>query len=184
MTAITQIRTAQKASNSWMRDVLLVIGGSLLIALFGRISIPLPFTPVPLVTHFNVCLLLGITLGSKRAAATVLLYIIEGACGLPVFAMGQGGFSVLFGPRGGYIFGYVAAAYLAGYLWEKAKEKNGRVAFGALATGNLVIYCFGVLQLSCFLGFTRALLLGVVPFIIGDFLKLVLSVRLLKWIKG
>ncbi len=182
MAAISQVRHDERTtvSQSWARDALLVIGGSILIALFARVAIPLPFTPVPLALQMNVCLFLGVLLGSKRGAAAVLVFLAQGACGLPVFAKGNAGFAVLLGPTGGYLLGYVAAAFLAGYLWERAKSKSTGQAFLAMAAGNLVVYAIGVTHLSQFVGINRALLLGVAPFVIGDLLKLFLGVRALK----
>lgn len=186
MAAISQVRHDEGTalSQSWVRDALLVIGGGILIALFARIAIPLPFTPVPLAMQMNICLLLGILLGSKRGAAAVLFFLAQGACGLPVFAKGSAGLAVLLGPTGGYLLGYVAAAFLAGYLWERSKSKSTGEAFLAMAAGNLVVYAIGVAHLSQFVGINRALLLGVAPFIIGDLLKLFLGVRALKTAKA
>lgn len=186
MAAVSQVRHLEKGAftESWMRDALLVIGGGILISLFARIAIPLPFTPVPLAMQMNICLLLGIVLGSKRGTAAVLFFIIQGVCGLPVFATGAVGFARLIGPTGGYLLGYAVATFLAGYLWERCKEKSARQAFLAMAAGNLIVYALGVAHLSHFTGFNKALLLGVVPFIFGDILKLFLGVRVLKTAKA
>ncbi len=182
MAAVSQVQHIEKSNfaQSWLREALLVIGGSIFIALFAHIAIPLPFTPVPLSLQMNACLFLGILLGSKRAAAAVVLFLIQGACGLPVFSTGASGIAKLFGPTGGYLLGYVAGAYLVGYLWEKAKVQSTTRAFLAMAAGNLVVYALGVFHLSQFVGLNRALLLGVAPFIIGDLLKLFLGVRTLR----
>ncbi len=181
MSAVLHVGELEKGSvaHSWVREALLVIGASILISLFARIAIPLPFTPVPLAVQMNVCLALALLLGSKRAAAAVFLFLVQGACGLPVFAKGAG-LAYIFGPTGGYLLGYLAGAYLTGYLWEKAKAKTASRAFLAMAAGNLIVYALGVAHLSQFIGFGKALLLGVAPFLIGDALKLIFSVRLLN----
>jgi len=181
MTVVTNIGQLEKPTvvHHWLRDVLLIVGASLLISLFARVAIPLPFTPVPLVLQLNVCLSLAILLGSKRGTAAVLLFLAQGACGLPVFATGTAGLARLFCPTGGYLLGYVAGTYLAGYLWERAKAKTRSHALMSMAAGNLVVYALGVTQLSQFIGLSQALLLGVAPFLISDALKLMLCVRAL-----
>jgi biotin transport system substrate-specific component len=166
--------------NSFIREALIVAGGSLLVALCARIAIPLPFSPVPLAIQAQVCLLMAVFLGSKRATAIVLAFLAQGVAGLPVFAMGHSGLAVLMGPRGGYLLGYLAAVFLVGYLWERSRVKNASRALLVMGIGNLIIFGLGVAQLSQFIGLNQALLLGVVPFIIGDFLKLLLGAKLVK----
>jgi len=178
MTVVSQVREVRDMSLA--RDALLVIGGGILISLFARIAIPLPFTPVPIAMQMNVCIFLGMLLGARRGAAAVLVFLAQGAFGLPVFANGKAGLAVLLGPTGGYLIGYVVAAFLAGYIWERCKAKSERQAFLAMAIGNLAVYVLGVAHLSQITGFSKALLLGVAPFVIGDLFKLFLGVRLLK----
>ena len=161
--------------SSWIRDTFLVFAGSVLIALFANVSIPLPFTPVPIATQAHVCLLLGALLGSKRGALAVAAFLFQGAIGLPVFALGKAGFLHILGPTGGYLLGYVAATYVTGYLVEKAHEKTPRKAVLAMAVGNLILYVMGVPQLALYLGLKSALILGTLPFILGDVLKLILA---------
>jgi biotin transport system substrate-specific component len=165
---------------SYFRDALVVMGASVLIALFALISIPLPFTPVPLVAQAQVVLFLGVLLGKKRAAAAVSLFLIQGAWGLPVFAGGVGGISKLVGPTGGYLIGYLAAAFITGWIWELCKDKTPLRAFFAMAAGNLVIFACGSVWLSQFVGWTGAWMLGVVPFLMGDLFKLLVATRLFK----
>src|SRR4051812_7038218 len=93
-------------SHTWNRSILAVLVGSVLITLSGYISIPLPFTPVPLALRPQMCMFLGLLLGSSRGAWAVLLFIAQGIAGLPVFALGKAGLAVLAGPTGGYIVGY------------------------------------------------------------------------------
>lgn len=168
------------AKLSWLKDLFLIGMGSILIALCAPIAIKLPFTPVPLAIASHVCLFLGIVLGPRRGALAVIFYLLQGAAGLPVFALGDAGLLHLLGPRGGYLLGYVAAAYLAGTLNEKKGERSSTNLFLAITLGNLVIYILGVGQLSCFLGFKSALLLGMLPFLIGDLLKSVVLYRTIK----
>ncbi len=163
--------------HSWIKDFLLVAMGSLLITLCAPLAIKLPFTPVPLVLSSHVCLALGVLLGRNRAALSVLTYLAQGAMGLPVFALGASGFLHLLGPKGGYLFGWVAAAYLVGYLFEKMKDKTPLKILYILFAGNAVVFLLGVPQLALFIGFKAALLLGAVPFLIGDALKSLLILQ-------
>lgn len=155
-----------------------VILGSFALALSAQVSIKLPFTPVPIAIAPHVALFLGAFLGRKLGAMAVITYIIQGAMGLPVFSAGAFGIAHLFGPTGGYIFGYVAAAFTTGYLVEKSKHQIH--ASLALIAGNVVIYAFGLSYLSTFIGFKMALTLGCLPFLIGDALKLVVINSLFK----
>lgn len=157
---------------SWLRDLTLIIFGSILIAFCAPLSFKLPFTPIPIAFAPHLCLALGAALGKNRGALAVLTYLFQGAVGFPVFALGASGFLHLLGPRGGYLFGYVAATYIVGYLIEKMREKTPYKTFLALAIGNGVIYLFGIPQLSLFIGFKSAILLGLLPFLFGDALKL------------
>lgn len=159
-------------------DLMKILGCSIVIGLFAKISIPLPFTPVPLATQPHVILLLALVLGSKRAALATAAFVLEGAMGLPVFAGGKSGLLALAGPTGGYILGYIAAAYIAGFVFEKAREKTIKTAFLSMAAGNLAIYAFGVGYLSTFVGFKSAIALGMLPFLLGDALKLLASSKL------
>jgi biotin transport system substrate-specific component len=168
---------------SWAKEIAIVLSASVLIALFAPISIPLPFTPVPLATQPQVILFLAALLGSKRGSLAVLTYLFQGCIGLPVFAGGAAGVLCLAGPSGGYLIGYLAAAYVTGLLVERIRERTTMNTFLAMAVGNGVIFVFGVAWLSHFTGIKAAFLLGVFPFLIGDFLKLVIAVRGLKAIR-
>jgi biotin transport system substrate-specific component len=167
-------------TSSWTRTLFLVIGGSLLIALFARISVPLPFSPVPMALQGHICLLLGALLGSRIGSLAVLTYLIQGALGLPVFALGKAGFPVLLGPTGGYLMGYLAATWITGYLIERSGSKSLRQAMLAMTLGNLVIYLCGLPQLALYVGVQRVFFLGMLPFLIGDGLKLILAYKALK----
>lgn len=167
--------------NSLARDICLVLGASIIIALCAPISIPLPFTPVPLAIAAQVVLLLSVLLGSKRATLAVLLYLIQGGMGLPVFAAGGAqGILRFIGPTGGYLLGYLVAAYVTGLICEKMKERSQGKVFAAMAAGNLLIFIFGLLHLSYFVPMHSLLILGFFPFIGGEIAKLILAQRALK----
>lgn len=165
---------------SFLRSTTFVVLASFLIGLFAKVSIP--FTPVPLTMQCTVILLLSALLGAKRAFAAVFLFLCQGAIGLPVFAYG-GGFHYLFGPTGGYLFAYLAAAYLVGHLAEK-KERSSFEMFWILAVGNSLFFLVGVPYLACFIGMKQAIISGFLPFIIGDILKLLASVKILHWLRS
>jgi len=167
-------------THSWLRSAVLVILSSLLIGLFAKVAIPLPFSPVPLATQGIVVLILSVFLGPKRAAAAVIAFITQGAAGFPVFAGGHGGLPSLFGPTGGYLFGYLTAAILVGHLSEKIQNHTPLKLFGILALGNGMFFFFGVPYLATFVGLQKALLLGLAPFVIGDLIKLLLGVKILQ----
>ncbi len=167
---------------SFIRDAAIVILASFAIGLFAKITIPLPFTPVPIATQNAVILLIAALLGARRAAAATFAFLAQGAAGFPVFAGGVGGIAKFFGPTGGYLIGYLAAAVLVGYLMERYKEKTVSKTFFALAAGNATICLMGAAYLSTFIGFQKALLLGVTPFVVGDFLKMIASVKILNWV--
>ena len=165
---------------SWLKDIALVLGSSILISLFSPISIPLPFTPVPIATQMNVILLLSCFLGSKRALLAVLIYLFQGAIGFPVFSNGASGIIHLAGPRGGYLLGYAVAAFVTGFLMERTCNRTSAKAFAAMGIGNLIVYLFGFSWLSHFIGWGPAFVLGIFPFVIGDVVKLFIATASLK----
>src|SRR6184192_3006969 len=106
----------------WAVQTSMIVGASLFVALCARITLPLPFTPVPLsLQNFGV-LLVGLLLGSRRGFAALLLYLAEGASGLPVFTPGWGGIAQLLGPTGGYLIAYPIVAFCAGWIWEHGSK--------------------------------------------------------------
>ena len=160
-------------------DASLIAGFSLLIALAAQVSIPLPFTPVPVTLQTFAVVLTGALLGSRRGAAAILLYLAEGLAGLPVFSLGRAGFAHLLGPTGGYLVGFVAAVWLVGLLVERRLAATFLGALFVLIAGHLVPYVTGVAWLAASLGVSRAVALGFVPFLAGDALKVAASVGVL-----
>jgi len=157
----------------WLRDLTLIVLGSLFVAALAQIKIPLPFTPVPLTGQTFGVLLLGAVLGSKRGAASMALYIAFGAIGLPVFAGGASGLTYLSGATLGYLIGFVFAAYAIGLLAERGLERSVRTSIIPFLVGTIVIYICGVTWLAYVMGsFSKAMSAGLVPFLIGDAIKL------------
>ncbi len=155
-----------------LRDGLLILTGSLLVALLAQVKIPLPFTPVPITGQTFAVLLVGGALGSRRGVASLLVYLAAGAVGLPVFAGGAAGALVLVGPTGGYLIGFIAAAYLVGRLAERGLDRRFFTALAVFLAGEVVIYLFGLPWLSVYVGVRQALADGLFPFLIGDAIKL------------
>jgi biotin transport system substrate-specific component len=158
-----------------VRDLLLVTAGALLVALLAQVRIPLPFTPVPLTGQTFAVLLVGAALGARRGVASLSLYTLIGALGLPVFAGGAAGLAYAAGPTGGYLAGFIVAAFVVGLLAERGLERSIRTSILPFLAGTLVIYLFGAGWLSVLFGLEKALELGVTPFLIGDAIKLALA---------
>jgi biotin transport system substrate-specific component len=156
-------------------DASLIVGASLLVALMAQVSIPLPFSPVPITGQTFAVLLVGAALGARRGAASLLLYLLEGAVGLPVFAGGTGGPAVLLGPTGGYLIGFVAAAWLVGALAGRGLDRRLPHALLAFLAGEAVIFLCGAAVLAVYVGPANALPLGVIPFIPGELIKIALA---------
>ena len=159
-------------------DVALIIAGSLLIALCAQVKIWLPKNPVPVTGQTFAVLMIGALFGARRGCFTVIAYITAGLAGLPVFALG-GGLAVLRGFTGGYLVGFVAAAYIVGLLAERGWDRQVWTTILAMLLGNIVIYTFGLLWLSCLPGINNILRVGLYPFIIGDLLKIALAAAIL-----
>lgn len=158
-----------------LTDAILVLGGSLFIALGARIAVPLPISPVPITGQTLAVLIVGALLGSRRGSLSVLAYLVEGIAGFPVFAGGGSGAAWLLGPTGGYLVGFVAAAWVVGWLCEHLKDGSLTGSVVILLAGSAVIYLFGLPWLSHFVGPDRALALGLVPFMPGDLIKIALA---------
>jgi biotin transport system substrate-specific component len=178
------VNTLTLKKDQLLSNLLIVLLSSLLLGLLGHLSIPLPFTPVPIAIQCQACLLLGALLGARRAAAAVFLFLVQGALGLPVFAHGTAGLAKLIGPTGGYLIGYLAAAYVVGALFERTRELTPLKMFWAITLGNGVVFLLGAGYLSLYLGISNALLLGVAPFLLGDVLKNIACVKILQWWKS
>jgi len=159
-------------------DIAIIIGTSWLIAISAQITINLPFSPVPITAQTLAVLLAGLFLGKNLGASSVAAYLAQGAAGLPVFAAGKSGLAVLFGPTGGYLFGFLAAAYIVGMLSELRYQRSLFQASSAIIVGNVIIYIFGLFWLARFVGESQVLQLGLYPFLIGDLLKILSGIVL------
>ena len=174
--ATAAVRT-QAPSLALPYQVMLVLSGSLLVALAARITLPLPFTPVPLTLQNLAVLLVGLLLGRRAGFAAMMLYLVEGAAGLPVFSpVGLGGIAQLLGPTGGYLMAYPVVAYLAGWLSERDRASFARSALAA-TLAEVFLFVAGVswLMLVFHAPLSRAAQFGLYPFVFAEVMKVLLA---------
>ena len=162
-----------------LRDVLLVVGASLLTAAAARIALPLPWSPVPLTGQTFAVLLTGAALGARRAVLAQALYLVEGAMGLPFFAGGLGGPFVLAGPTGGFLLAFPLAAAVTGMCAEHGWDRRFGTMLASMLLGSAVILVSGLAVLSHFLPADRLLAAGLLPFLPGDVIKAVAAALVL-----
>jgi biotin transport system substrate-specific component len=171
---------------STARDLIVVVAGALLIALSATVSVRLPDNPVPITGQtFGVLLTAG-ALGGRRGIAATALYVLIGVIGLPAFAEGKGGVGAIaavnegrlvLGATGGYLIGFVLASALVGRLAERRWDRRLPRALGAMLAGNAVIYLVGLPWLAAATGFSadETITKGLLPFVLGDALKILLA---------
>jgi len=184
--AIHTLSTPQERLVEGARQVALVVGASLLVALCARVSIPLPFTPVPLtVQNFGV-LLVGLMLGSRRGFAALALYLAEGAMGLPVFSpAGPGGIAQLLGPTGGFLMVYPLVAFVAGFMYERGVRSFARAAVAGIAA-EVLLFAGGLAWLYLFThSLARAAYLGLYWFLAAEVMKVMFAAAIaVRWRRG
>jgi biotin transport system substrate-specific component len=147
------------------------------------IAIPLPYVPVTLQTLFTM--LSGALLGPYFGALAMIVYVLLGLIGLPVYAQGQSGLGTLVGPAGGYLIGFVVGAVVIGLLARMKKKPGFLWLCMAMAVGELVVYVFGIAQLSFVAGMSldKAILVGALPFVPGDILKIAVAALIARKIE-
>lgn len=155
------------------RDVALIFGGALLTAICAQIVFPLPGSPVPITGQTFAVLLTGAALGSTRGALSMALYLALGLVGLPVYSDASSGFEVVWGATGGYLIGFIVAAYVVGRLSEARLDRSPWKALPVFTVGSLIVFVFGVpwLAVAADLSLGEAIALGLVPFIPGGIVK-------------
>lgn len=146
---------------------------SLLISIAAPLAIPLPFCPVPIVLQVQLCLFFATIYGAKEGLSIVLLFLLQGVLGAPVFSGGYSGIVSLLGPNGGYLIGYALGAFCTG-KWVETYRKQSVLA---MILGNCIVYIMGAIHLSNFISWQQAWLLGVLPYVPLDFAKIVLLAK-------
>jgi biotin transport system substrate-specific component len=159
-------------------DAAFVVGGAVLTGLAAQVVLPVPGSPVPITGQTFGALLVGASLGWRRGALSMLFYVVAGLVGVPWF---QGGTSGWLGATGGYLVGFAVAAALVGTLAARGGDRTPLRTIGTMVVGNLVIYAIGVPWLMASTGFDLATALdrGVLPFLLGDGVKVLLAAGLL-----
>jgi len=164
--------------SSLLRTVILIALGTALLTLSAKINLPLPFVPMTLQTL--VVLVIGAAYGWRLGGTTVIVYLAEGAIGLPVFAGPVGGLAPLLGPTAGYLVGFVAAVVVTGWLSERGWDRSVPLLFVAMGAGHIIILAAGFawLAFGMKLGFEKAWLVGIAPFIAASVIKNALGAAL------
>jgi biotin transport system substrate-specific component len=166
-----------------LRTVILVALGTALLTLSAKINLPLPFVPMTLQTL--VVLVIGAAYGWRLGGTTVIVYLAEGAIGWPVFAGPVGGLAPLLGPTAGYLVGFVAAVVVTGWLSERGWDRSVPLLFVAMGAGHIIILAAGFawLAFGMKLGFEKAWLVGIAPFIAASVIKNALGAALVPAIR-
>ncbi len=164
-------------NSSLLTKIALVFAGSLALWISAKVSIP--FYPVPMTMQTFVVLVIGMTYGWKLAGTTIMLYLVEGALGLPVFSgtPERGiGLAYMIGPTGGYLLGFLVSSVVVGYLAERGWDRKLLPAIGAMTIGTAIIFLIGLIGLGSVIGWDKPILeLGLTPFLFGALLKIGLA---------
>jgi biotin transport system substrate-specific component len=168
-------------STEWAKQAAMVIGASLLVALCAHVTVPLPFTPVPLtLANFGV-LVVGLLLGSRRGFGALSVYLLEGASGLPVFTPSvlHGGIAQILGPTGGFLMAYPLVAFVAGWIYEQISEQSSRRFGWAVLSGvaaELVLFAGGVSWLAVLThSVATAFRFGLYWFVFAEVIKVLMA---------
>ena len=164
-------------SREWAEQAAIVISASLFVALCARVTVPLPFTPVPLTLQNFGVLAVGLLLGSRRGFAALALYLVEGALGLPVFSPSVlgGGIPQLLGPTGGFLMAYPLVAFVAGWIYEKTSRRFGWAALAA-ATAEVVLFAGGLSWLAVLThSVSLAIRYGLYWFVFAEVIKVLMA---------
>lgn len=178
---LTQVLWPVQSQNRTLRFAALAVLGSILLAVSAKVAIP--FYPVPMTLQTLVVLALGMAYGARLGVATVALYLLEGALGLPVFTGSPEkgvGLAYMLGGTGGYLLGFLPAVAITGYLAERGWDRKGLTTAAAMLLGNAAIYVPGLLWLGALYGFDKPIVQwGFAPFWLGDVAKIALAMGLL-----
>ena len=162
--------------NSNLINILLALFGTFLLAISSKVQVP--FWPVPMTMQTFVVFLIGAAYGWQLAGLTLFAYLVEGALGLPVFAKG-GGLAYLIGPTAGYLYGMFLAAITIGFLSQKGFADSYLLCLFSIIVGSIIIFALGVGYLGSIIGYDKAILAGLTPFIPSEIFKIALAVALI-----
>tara|TARA_B100001093_G_scaffold157531_1_gene150097 strand:+ start:765 stop:1352 length:588 start_codon:yes stop_codon:yes gene_type:complete len=176
---INKLKTFENI-NSNVVSILLVLFGTILLAISAKIQ--LPFWPVPMTMQTFVIFLIGMTYSVRLSFITVSMYLFEGALGLPVFASG-GGIAYLVGPTSGYLYGMLISSVVISYLANLGFSKTYFKTSISLLIGSFIIFLFGILYLGSIIGYEKAIIAGLLPFIPSEIFKIALAVSLIPTIQ-
>jgi biotin transport system substrate-specific component len=173
--AATGISTFEAlAGGSLARKAAIVVGGSIFLAVLSQVAVP--FFPVAMTLQTLAVMLIGVTFGFRLATATVVLYLLEGAAGLPVFTGFANLAELIAKPyTSGYLAGFLVAAGFMGFMADRGVTRTWLGMFATLLVGEVIIFALGVAVLGYLIGFEASLAAGLYPFLLGDALKLVLA---------
>ncbi len=172
-------------SNSWL-SLMQILVGSAFLGLMAQAAIPLPFTPVPVSLQTLAVFLLAIALGSFKAPLAVIVYLFQATIGLPVLAGGVSNPFWLFGPKAGYLIGFVLASYSVAWSLEQQKKPTFFKTCLILSLNEYFILLVGSLWLAQFVGWKNALLMGAYPFLPGSLVKITIAActsKPIEWLK-
>jgi biotin transport system substrate-specific component len=174
--AVQSLHPAQDRLAEWAKQIAMVVGASLFVALCARVTIPIPGNPVPLTLQNFGVLLVGLLLGPRKAFAAMVLYLAEGAAGLPVFnPAGVGGIAQLLGPTGGYLMAYPFVAALAGFVFGRGQKTFARATVSGLVA-EVLLFAIGLSWLAIWTGsFKKAIFFGLYWFIFAEIIKILLA---------
>jgi biotin transport system substrate-specific component len=166
------------SGREWVKQAAIVVAGSLFVALCARVTVPLPFTPVPLTLQNFGVLAVGLLLGSRRGFAALTLYLMEGAFGLPVFAPSVAlgvGIARILGPTGGFLLAYPLVAFVAGYLYEHSSRRFAWAALASVA-GEILLFASGLGWLAVLThSVSLALKFGLYWFVFAEIIKVLMA---------
>jgi biotin transport system substrate-specific component len=183
------ISIPQTRAQQWVRQGAIVISASLFVALCAKVTLPLPFTPVPLTLQNFGVLAVGLTLGWRRGLAALLIYLVEGAMGLPVFSpAGPGGIAQILGPTGGFLMAYPLVAALAGWLMDRGNQTFMRAAVASFFA-EILLFVGGLSWLAFWTGsIAQAVRFGLYWFVFAEVIKILLaastSLRARRWLRA
>ncbi len=161
-----------------LANISTVLFGSIILIISAKIKVDL--YPIPMTLQTLAVLIIGMLYGKNLATATIGLYILQGIAGLPVFALG-GGFFYLFGPTGGFIFGFFIAGFVLGTLADRGLGRNIVSAIFCMVLGMFIIYFFGIIQLSLTMGLNPAII-AMKLYLLGDAIKIIIAAILVPFI--